>query len=94
MDLVPPGGCWVDGLPPHAWGILKDYGSNIRRSRGLPPHAWGILALDVLEEYELRTTPTCVGNIYDAIICDGSIRDYPHMRGEYHGVVARVISAA
>ncbi len=51
--------------------------------RGSPPHTWGILGLGITAGYDIRFTPTHVGNTHLALALVSRMTVHPHTRGEY-----------
>ena len=68
---------------PHLRGEYTITAQTIGLSMGSPPLAWGIQDFCRLFESHAGITPTCVGNTERHCHTLQSMRDHPHLRGEY-----------
>ena len=68
---------------PHLRGEYQFLSSSSCRKEGSPPLAWGIPWIQLQVVHKIRITPTCVGNTSSTNFCCLTVRDHPHLRGEY-----------
>ena len=68
---------------PHLRGEYRGCSIDQASDLGSPPLAWGIHWETKKGHWELRITPTCVGNTLPCFPLKSLIQDHPHLRGEY-----------
>ena len=68
---------------PHIHGEYIWYLDAAAWDKGSPPHTWGILVVTKPETGEKRITPTYMGNTCSQYTGRHSVKDHPHIHGEY-----------